>query len=188
MSSVFNQVANEQLHNAQVQKYKYNYSYSVSAIIEPSTTSPFILAIEQDADFLIEKMTGACYAPCDTNGIPVAGSTDFPQPGIAVGAGFAGRGLTVQITDTGSSRNLTSGSIPVEAILSPGYGKQMYLPYPLKYFAARNSKIRFDFMNRDSQARHKVDIVLNGYKYMMPEPSSNLDPTAGQRQNSQIAM
>jgi hypothetical protein len=188
MSSVFNQVANEQLHNASVQKYKFNYSYSVSATIEAGTTTPFILAIEQDADFLIEKMTGSCYGPCDASGTPVAGATDFPMPGIAIGAGFAGRGLSVQITDTGSSRALTSGAIPVETILTPGYGRQMYLPFPMKYFAARNSKIRFDFMNRDTQARHKVDIVLNGYKYMMPEPSSNLNPTGGIINNSQIAM
>jgi len=172
---VFKAVANEQVHNRNVQKYKYNYSYHISGIISASQTRAILVTIEQDADFLIEKITGSAYGPVTAAGIPSAANTDFPQPGIAVGAGFAGRGMTVQIVDTGAGRDLTSGFVPVETILSPGYGQQMYLPYPIKYFVRRNTKLKFDFRNRDTQAAHQIDIVLNGYKYQMPEIKQTLE-------------
>lgn len=183
------QVAQEQTHNAEVQKYKFNYTYTINAIINPGTTAPFILAIEQDADFQFVQMTGSVYGPCSTTGVPTATATDFPMPGIGAGAGFAGRGLGVEIFDTGSSRNLTQGVVPVENLLSPGYGIQFHLPFPMKYFANRNSKIKFNFTNRDTQAgaRQQVDIAINGYKYQMPIPGSQLDPQKQIRQNSQVA-
>ena len=168
MDSVFKQIALEQIHNRKVQKYKFHFWYTVSAIIEAGQTSPFTLAVEQDADFSIEKWTGSCYGPVDEDGIPVvANPTDFPQPGTTVG--FAGRGLLVKLTDTGSGKDLSDGFIPLECLLSPGYGVNMFAPYPAKYFARRNSKIRFDFKNKDTQARQAVDMVLGGQKYQMPE-------------------
>jgi len=173
-SPVFKQVAHEQVHNRNVQKYKFNYSYAIEANVAASTTTPFTLAIEQDADFLIEKMTGSCLGPVDANGIPQVANTDFPQPGIAAGAGHAGRGLTVSIVDTGAGRDLTSGYLALETILSPGYGVEMHLPYPIKYFARRNSKIKWDFRNRDTQGRHLVDVTLNGFKFQMPEMPDTL--------------
>ena len=186
---VFAQVAAEQMHNAEVQKYKFNYTYTVSALVEPSTTTPFVLAIEQDADFLFEKITGSAYGPANANGIPTLTNTDFPQAGIAAGAGFAGRGLTMEISDTGSGRDLTRGAVPVELMLSPGYDLQFHLPYPVKYFAARNSKIKFLFTNRDTQtnARHQVDIAINGYKFQMPIPQADIQPTNQIRNNADVA-
>lgn len=186
---VFAQVAAEQIHNAEVQKYKFNYTYTISALVEPSTSTPFVLAIEQDADFMFEKVTGAAYGPCNLNSIPQLTDTDFPQAGIAAGAGFAGRGLTMEINDTGSGRDLTRGAVPVELMLSPGYDLQFHLPYPIKYFAARNSKIRFIFTNRDTQvnARHQIDIAINGYKFQMPVPQSEIQPTAQIRNNAETA-
>ena len=170
--TIFDQVAAEQIHNAQVQKFKYNYTYTVSALVEPSTSEPFDLIIETDADFLFEKITGSCYGPCTANAIPALANTDFPMPGIAAGAGFAGRGLTMEITEAGSGRPLTRGAVPVELMLTPGYDLQFHLPYPIKYFAPRTSTIKFIFTNRDTQAnaRHQVDIAINGYKYQMPDP------------------
>ncbi len=183
--TVFDQVATEQRHNAEVQKYKFNYTYTVSANVAPNTTTPFVLAIETDADFMFEKFTGSAYGPCTTAGIPTTGSTDFPMPGIGAAAGFAGRGLTVEVKDVGSGRDLTRGAIPVELLLTPGYGINFHLPYPVKYFASRNSKIQFTFANRDTQAdaNHQVDIAINGYKFQMPIPESDLRPTL-QIQNS----
>lgn len=169
--SVFKTVRAEQIHHREVQKYKYNFTYTVNALVNPSSTLPVFLTIEQDADFLIERITGSVYGPTDANAIPAAANTDFPMPGIAAGAGFAGRGITLQITDTGAGRTLTNGFVPAELLLTPGYGIQFHLPYPVKYFARRNSKIRFDFRNRDTQAnaRHNIDIALNGTKYQMPD-------------------
>lgn len=168
----FKAVAQEQVHNREVQRYKFQYVYSVSAIIEAGATTPFVLTIEQDADFLIERITGSMLGPVDiTTGLyDDAGLTDFPQPGTTGGAPtFAGRGLTSQITDQGAGRDLTNGFVPLENLLSPGYGVNLFLPYPFKYFARRNSNIRFDFRNRDTQARQSVDISILGYKFQMPE-------------------
>jgi hypothetical protein len=176
---VFEQVEAEQRHNSEVQRFKYNYTYTISALINPNTTTPFVLAIEQDADFLFTQITGSCYGPCDANAIPVAQDTSFPMPGVGAGAGFAGRGLTMEISDTGSSRDLTRGAVPVELMLTPAYGLQFHLPYPMKYFCARNSKIKFNFTNRDqvSGARHQIDIAINGYKFSMPLMQKELNPT-----------
>ena len=187
--TVFAQVAAEQLHNAKVQKYKYNYTYTVSALIEPSKTEPVALTIESDADFMFEKMTGSAYGPCNSNGLPQVANTDFPMPGIAAGAGFAGRGVTVEIEDSGNNRPLTRGAVPVELLLSPGYGQQFHLPYPIKYFALRTSVINFKFTNRDSQANanHQVDIAINGYKFEMPVPQTRDNPSQQIRQNANVA-
>lgn len=187
--AVFEQVASEQIHNADVQKFKFNYTYTISALINPDTTTPFVLAIEQDADFLFTQLTGSCYGPCDANALPVAQNTSFPMAGVGAGAGFAGRGITIEISDTGSSRDLTRGAVPAELMLTPGYGLQFHLPYPMKYFAARNSKIKFNFTNRDqvAGARHQIDIAINGYKYQMPVPQSQLDPSKQIRDNSRSA-
>jgi len=184
---VFKNLAFEQVNNRNVQKYKFNYTYSVSSLVEAGQQDPQELTVEQDADFLIEKLTGSCYGPCDENGIPTASATDFPKAGIAAGAGFAGRGLTLLITDSGPNRPLTSGFQPVENLLSPGYGDQFYVPFPLKYFAVRNSTIRFDFKNRDTQARHQCDISINGYKFQMPEMPDTLLVGKKMAQNAQVA-
>lgn len=167
---VYKSVVQEAAYRRIVQKFKYNYSYTVTGIIPVNTTSPIILTIEQDADFWIEKITGSVYGPCAlVTGLPGSGATDFDMPGTA--AGYAGRGLQVQITDTGAGRELTNGFVPVETILTPGYDIGFFQPYRINYMAKRNSKIRFDFRNRDTQAdaNQQVDITLNGYKYAMSE-------------------
>jgi len=168
--SMFQSVADQILHLRNEQRYKYNYTYIVTGIVAAATTKPIILTVEQDADFLCERMTGSVFGPVDTtSGLPLAANTDFPQPGIAVGAGFAGRGMTMAWQDTGNSRPLSRGQVPVEAVLTPGYDIGFHLPYPYKYYARRNSKIQFDFRNRDTQAAHNIDVVWNGVKYQTPD-------------------
>jgi len=167
---VFNALAQEAAYKRETQKYKYNYTYTVSAIVNPQQTLPVILTIEQDADFYIIQITGSAFGPVNSDGIPSGGSTDFNMPGTTVG--FAGRGLSLALTDTGAGRDLTNGYVPVELILTPGYDIGFHLPYVFKYWARRNSKLKFDFRNRDNltnDAKHQIDIALNGYKYAMPE-------------------
>ena len=184
---VFLATAQQQVYNRKVQKYKYNYTYQVAAIINASATTPQNLTITQDADFLIEKITGRAFGPVDTDGIPTQSNTDFPLPGIATGQGFAGRGLTLRVTDQGSARDLTNGFVPVELLLTPGYGIQFYIPYPIKYFLRRNSTLQFDFRNQDTQARHSITIALNGYKYQMPEMPDTLDVNKQVGGHAQVA-
>lgn len=167
---VYKSIAQEAAYRRLVQKFKYNYSYVVTGIIPVNSTVPIILTIEQDADFFIEKITGSVYGPCAlVTGIPGSGATDFDMPGTA--AGFAGRGLQVQITDSGAGRTLTNGFIPVETILTPGYDLGFFQPYRINYMARRNSKLRFDFRNRDTaaDANQQVDLTLNGCKYPLDE-------------------
>lgn len=167
---VYNSLVQEAAYRRSVQLFKYNYTYTITGIIAVNTAAPIILTIEQDADFWIEKITGSVYGPCAlVTGIPGGGATDYDMPGTA--AGFAGRGMSVQITDTGAGRELTNGFVPVETILTPGYAIGFFQPFRLSYFARRNSKIRFDFRNRDTQANanQQVDITLNGYKYTADE-------------------
>jgi len=184
--AVFKSIQQEQQHKRLHQKYKYNYTYQVDGIVNASTTLAVFLTITQDADFMLEKLTGSVLGPVDANGVPqTAGATDFPMPGTTTG--FAGRGLSVQITDTGAARDITNGFLPLETILSPGYGVQMYLPYPIRYFARRNSRLRFDFRNQDTQARQSVTIALNGYKYQMPEAPMDLTPTKAVRERAEVA-
>lgn len=186
--AVYKSIQQEQMGKRLNQKYKYNYTYQVEAVVANGTTTPVFLTITQDADFMIEKITGSAFGPTDSNGTPqIADATDFDMPGTT--AGFAGRGLSMQITDTGAARDLTNGFIPVECLLTPGYGIELYLPYTLRYFVRRNSRLRFDFRNQDTAAElfHQITVVLNGFKYNMAEPEIDLEPTKNLRQNAEVA-
>jgi len=187
-TAVFKSIQQEQMHKRLNQKYKYNYTYQVEALVANAQTQPTFLTITQDADFMIEKITGSVFGPVNDQGVPqIAGATDFPMPGTTTG--FAGRGLSMKITDTGAARDLTNGFIPVETMLTPGYGIELYLPYTIRYFARRNSRLRFDFRNQDTAASlfHSITIALNGFKYNMPEPEIELTPTKNIRDNAEVA-
>lgn len=161
-----------------IQRVKYWFTYTVTSTILNGSTKPLLLTIEQDADFQIQELTISCNAPVNEDGTPIGtgatvgetGVTDFPLFGNTE---QASRGLTVQITDTGAGRLLTSGEIPVENIGTPAYGQQLYIPYKLKYLALRNTKLRFDVRNRDlavttpsgEDQYHEISIGLTGFKY-----------------------
>jgi len=162
------QVVAEAVHFRQVQLSKYNFTYVLNIAVANNTTIPAFLTVEQDADFLIERVTGSALGPTDVNGVrQLASATDFDMAGTT--AGYADRGLMIQITDTGAGRNLTNGFVPVELFLSPGYGVSLHQPYPFRYFALRNTKFRFDIRNRDTAVNlfHFISIGLNGFKFMV---------------------
>src|SRR5436309_1862638 len=101
-----NTVQQEAAHFREVQVNKYGFLYALNVPVANGTTLPAVLTIEEDADFLVEKFTGSAYGPTDVNGIrQTASATDFPLAGTTVG--FADRGLTVRVTDSGSGRVLT---------------------------------------------------------------------------------
>ena len=150
-----------------IQLTKYRFLYCLNVPVANNTTLPALLTIQEDADFKIEFITGNAYGPTDQAGIrQLAINTDFDLAGTT--AGYADRGLVTRITDTGAGRELTSGFVPVEAFLSPGYGIALNEPLPFKYFVRRNSSFRFDIRNRDTTAGgyyHFLSIVLHGIKY-----------------------
>jgi hypothetical protein len=150
-----------------IQETKYAFIYVLNVPVANNTTLPALLTIEEDADFLVHSITGAAYGPTDVNGARQASvATIFPLAGTTLG--YADRGVMARISDTGAGRLLTSGFVPLETILTPGYGLSMDTPYPFKYLIRRNSKIQFDLRNRDTTASyyHFVSICLHGTKYM----------------------
>lgn len=165
---------------SKIQRVKYWFTYTVTSTILNGSTRPLLITIEQDADFQILELTASCNGPVNEDATPIgtAGSatdgqtalTDFPLFGDTT---QSARGLTVQITDTGAGRVLTSGEIPIENIGTPGYGQQLYIPYKFKYLALRNTKLRFDVRNRDLATTspdgldeyHEISLGLTGFKY-----------------------
>ncbi len=155
----------------ETQKYKFNFTYSVSDAIPNGDSKPVFLIIDDDADFVPQRLMLSAYGPTDVDGVrQVNAATDFPLAGLSVG--YADRGLQVAITDEGSGRQLTKGYVNVELFGAPGYGVQMHIPFPYKTTLVAKSAIRFDFKNRDtatgeSQLYHYVTVAMNGDKFAL---------------------
>lgn len=149
-----------------IQQSKYAFIYVLNVPVANNTTLPAFLTIEEDADFMVTAITGSVLGPTDVNGArQVTAATIFPLAGTTVG--YADRGVMAKVTDAGSGRVLTSSFVPLETILSPGYGLSLDSQYPFKYLILKNSKIQFDLRNRDTTAGyyHFVSIALHGTKY-----------------------
>lgn len=160
---VFDAVSKEVEHDRKLTAMKYNYTYTLSDSIVGQQTLPFFITIEQGTDFSCKWLLGSAFSYDAVN------DTDFPVPNSLGATAWAGRGLSLQITDTRSGRNLTSGFVTLETILTPGYGLNFQQPYPFRYHFYRNTKIRFDIRNRDNVNRtHNFEIMLNGFKVVTP--------------------
>lgn len=165
-SPVFSAVANEVTHLRNLQAQKWNYTYTLTGEIYGQTTAPYVLTIEQGTDFICHWLTASAFSYDESAENPTA----FPIPNSAGVTSWAGRGLSVAITETRSSRELISGYVPFELLATPGYGLNFQHPYPFKNFFWRNSKLRFDVRNRDNANRlHSFAIALNGYKVATPQ-------------------
>jgi len=162
-SPVFDAIAKEVEHDRELTAMKYNYTYTLSDSIVGQQTLPFFITVEQGTDFSCKWILGSAYS------YDAAVDTDFPIPNSLGATAWAGRGLSLQITDTRSGRNLTSGFVTLETLLTPGYGLNFQQPYPFRYHFYRNTKIRFDIRNRDNANRtHYFDLMLNGFKVITP--------------------
>jgi hypothetical protein len=167
--STFAALEQEVQHERKVQAMKWWYTYVLNDSIDGQTSKPFLLTIEQGTDFKCCYMTASVFSYDATN------ATSFPVPNSGALTRWAGRGLTVRITDTRAGRDLTSGDVPLELFATPGYGLSFVKPFPFHYFFLRNSKIRFDVRNLDNANRkaanssaHQFAIALHGYKYLTP--------------------
>jgi hypothetical protein len=144
---------------------KHEYIYSLDNNIDGQVTSPFYITIENGSDFYCHWITGKAYSYEADGG----DATDFPIPNSLGVTNWAGRGLSVQITDSRTGRKLTSGYVPFECLFAPGYGMNFQHPMPFKYLFQRNSTIQFDIRNRDNADRnHEFSIMLKGYKIYTP--------------------
>jgi hypothetical protein len=161
--ATFAALEQEVLHERKVQAMKWWYTYVLSDSIVGQTSLPFTVTIEQGTDFK------CCYMTASMFSFDASNDTDFPIPNAAGLLYWAGRGLTMKITDTRAGRDLTSGEVPLELFATPGYGISFVKPFPFHYMFMRNSKIRFDIRNLDNSARtHYFSIALHGYKYLTP--------------------
>lgn len=168
---VFSALAAEVDHERKQQAMKWWYTYVVTDLsdgVGAAASKPVILTIEQGTDFKCCYITGSAFS-YDATGTD---ASMFPIPNSAGNVLWAGRGLTLRITDTRAGRDLTSGEVPFELIMTPGYGLSFHSPFPLHYWFVRNTKIRFDVRNLDaasgSSRVHYFSIALHGYKYLTP--------------------
>jgi hypothetical protein len=164
-SATFTALAQELAHEREMQAMRHLYYYVLSGSLAGQQTQPFILSIEQGSDFKCMWITGSGFYYDSTGAAPSL----FPVPNSAGLTRWAGRGLSMQIVDSGKGRELASGFIPLECILTPGYGLNFQNPLPFKYLWERNSKVRIDVRNRDAATTtHQFEIVLMGYKVYTP--------------------
>jgi len=162
-SAVFSAIANESAHQRTVQAMKWNYTYVLSDDIAGQTTTAFSIVIEQGTDFSCKWLTASAFSYDDSH------DSLFPIPNSLGVVDWAGRGLSVKITDMRSGRQLTSGFVPFELLGTPGYGLNFQHPYPFNYYFYRNSMVQFEIRNRDAATRtHEFSIALNGYKIATP--------------------
>lgn len=169
-NQTFRNVAMEAAHAREQQAVRWPYIYHVSGTVAGQTTLPFTLNIEQGTDFKCCYWTGSMFSYMAEDD-PEYVATLFPIPNALGAVEWAGRGLSIQITDAGPGRKLTSGYVPMELLFSPGYGMNFQTPMPFRYFFERTSQVQFDVRNRDAADReHYFDIALIGYKILTPNP------------------
>lgn len=161
----FAAIEQEVAHERKVQVVKAWYTYVLTDSIVGQDARPFKITIEQGTDFKCIGMTISMFSFDST----VANATAFPIPNSAGNTLWAGRGLTMRITDTRMGRDLTSGDTPMELFATPGYGLSLIKMFPFHYFFLRNSQVRFDIRNLDNPIRtHQFSIALHGFKYLTP--------------------
>lgn len=191
----FEDITQEELHFRKVQLNKYSHAYHLTALcpvedwewgVNRSVITRAILEAEEDADVHFTRMTGSVIAPVDANGQMTADvGLDSAFLAAGVTSGRMERGLSMHISNFSTGVDLTArfqdpqagatlrnDFIPVETLLSPGYGFSFYKPYPFEYFLPRNQKMLFQFRNRDrvrtpngasdSDYFHRITICLIG--------------------------
>jgi hypothetical protein len=107
--------------------------------ITAGTTQQVTFDITQEAAFLCEIMTGKI--------VPTNAATTT--------------GLLIQLFD--NNTELTDGFIPLENILSPGYGAQLFFPHKLSYIFEKNNKVRCNIQNISNETQ-TVSLVFSGEK------------------------
>lgn len=158
-SPVFSAIEKQLQQARDKQAMQYDYIYHVSGTVTGQATSPFFITIEQGTDFMVTDITGSCFS------YDADDASTYPMPNNQGLTAWAGRGLTFKITDSRAGRELTSGYVGAENILTPGYGLNFQRTYPFRYLLYRNTKLRFDVRNLDNANRsHVFDIALKGFK------------------------
>ena len=122
------------------------YVYVAEALaLAPAGNATAQVNIEADSDFYLIKL--GFFAD-----VAAAAQTDSTRVLPLV---------TVQLTDTGSGRQLLNGNVPIPTLF--GWGELPYiLPIPRLFKA--NSLLRVDFTNFDAAVTYNVRLAFSGYK------------------------
>jgi hypothetical protein len=122
----------------------YVYEAAVAAIAVGASANDTI-AIEADSDFILQKLTFHA---------DIAGAAQTDATRVVPN-------VSVQITDTGSGRQLMSQPIPIPAIF--GTGELPYiLPNPRLFM--RNSTIQIAFTSFEAVITPDILLAFSGYK------------------------
>jgi len=172
LGDTYNLIEKEQQFLRDSQIARYQYSFPVNVVVPNNKQRQGSITIDQDADFLVQELTGKLLGPTDVDGVQLpAEPTDYPAIGTLLG--WAQSGLQVSIKDgSGAGLELTDGFINCENIFTPGYGIQFHIPFKWEYYLRRGTKLVFTFLNRDeatplvaSDLFHFAAISLHGKKY-----------------------
>lgn len=158
----------EELYFRKAQLNQYSHAYHVTAFCpcEVDTANRniitrAILENEEDADIHFTRMSGSVMSPVDINGQrETTAVPTFLAAGVTAGRNDRGQSvritnlsrgidLTARFQDPQAGATLRNDFIPLELLLTPGYGTSFYKPAPFDYFLARNEKLLFEFRNRD---------------------------------------
>lgn len=122
------------------------YVYEAEALALVSLTAATdIITIEADSNFVLQKLNYIA-------DIAAAAFTDSTRP-IPL--------ITIQLTDTGSGRNLMSNPVPIPSIFGTGQ-LPFILPNPRVFL--RNSTIQVAFANFDAAVTYNIRLSFIGYK------------------------
>ena len=133
--------------------YVYEAQTTLGTPLPASGTQTDTIQIEADADFYLQKLTYHCQAPAAT-----AIATD------AVGLVASQRiipPVAIQITDTGSGRQMMQNPIPIPSLFGTGE-LPFILPNPRLFM--RNSTIQVAFTNLDATNAYTVRLAFIGFK------------------------
>ncbi len=122
----------------------YTYTAAVAAIAVGANANA-VINIEADADFILQKLT--FYAD-------IAGAAQLSGTRIIPN-------VEIQITDTGSGRQLMSNPVPVPAIFGTGE-LPFILPNPRLF--RKNSTIQIAFTSFEAAITPDVFLAFIGYK------------------------
>ena len=122
------------------------YTYEAEALaLAAGAAANDIINIEADSNFILQKL---CYHA----DIAAAAFVESTQPIPNV---------TIQLTDTGSGRNLMANPVPIPSIF--GFGRLPFiLPNPRVFL--RNSTIQVAFANFDAAVAYNIRLSFIGFK------------------------
>jgi hypothetical protein len=131
-------------HDPEIHRDFYVYRSNIASIAAGANASDTI-NIEADSDFILQKMSyhvdiaAAAYT-----------SSARPIPNVSI-----------QLTDTGSGRQVFSGAIPIPAVFGTGE-LPFLLPNPRRFSA--NSTLALSYANFDAAITYRIYLCFIGMK------------------------